>query len=360
MSKIVIFSDLHVHPWREFSDGESRLLDCVSVLTDIRDYCQQHEIKLVLFGGDLFHKRGVVQTRAFNLVVQELANWRTHELRLLCVAGNHDHANREGSVHALQALRDAELIWDCPETVHSSPMPELGVHLSLFSYCDDRDEFRRRVDSVPTNTDPHLAVFHHGFEGARVGSSLEYQVKESIDGSELEGRFTRIFSGHYHTRQPIEGVESATYIGSPLECTRSDRTAATEEADKGFLVYDTADDSVSLVPLTRPHFVRMVEEELDSGTAWEEKADGNYVDLIYEDIDPRVAEAQLIDAGAEGVKLIPVARPKAAKNRLEVDASLDASTLLDRYLEYRSEDIGAKNLVRERLHRLGVTLLSTD
>ena len=84
------------------------------MLRSVREHCVVHGISVVLFGGDLFHKRGVLYTLPYNLVVEELATWRRSGLRLLANVGNHDLADRSGKVHALQALESAGLLQSVP------------------------------------------------------------------------------------------------------------------------------------------------------------------------------------------------------------------------------------------------------
>ncbi len=211
--KLVIFSDAHIHAWAEHSRDDrgapSRLRHCLSVLEQVRAYCMKHRIHRVLFGGDLFHKRGVLYTQPYNLVVEELAAWNRAGLHLYANVGNHDLADRAGKVHALQALRSAGLLitvgddgwsnWSFSDPdgheVHDSD----DVRVTAVAYCPGADELRRRTDAALEARAEHpesrftIGLFHHGFRGAKVGTSLEYVVKEDADPDAYAKEFSCMF-----------------------------------------------------------------------------------------------------------------------------------------------------------------------
>ena len=54
MSKVAIFSDLHIHNYGQFNDDSNvRLSNCLKVLNDIAEFCDSYGIDTVLFSGDL-------------------------------------------------------------------------------------------------------------------------------------------------------------------------------------------------------------------------------------------------------------------------------------------------------------------
>jgi metallophosphoesterase superfamily enzyme len=62
--KTLIFSDLHAHNYREFSEIDimginSRLGDCVRVLVYLKMFCEEQHIDRIVFTGDVFHIFGV-------------------------------------------------------------------------------------------------------------------------------------------------------------------------------------------------------------------------------------------------------------------------------------------------------------
>ena len=371
--KLVIFSDAHIHAWSEHSRDEggdgvtppvpSRLGHCVSVLQRIRKYCCVHEIDNVLFSGDLFHKRGVLYTLPYNLVVAELATWRDSKIDLFANVGNHDAADRHGKVNALQALQSAGLLhtvnldgwenWIIGES-------EAEVCITAVAYCPNADELRRRTDAALSSLHDGrgdvsgaftVGLFHHGFRGARVGTSLEYTVKEEADPDEYAKSFDVMFSGHYHAHQSIGTRENAWYIGSPMEFVRGDTSP------KGFLVLDTEEATVERVDLDLPRFVtltgaQIADEDFDVGA----HVRGNFVDVVFDALPMPwdSVEATLRKLGAEGVKACPTRPDRAPKSsRLAVDPTAGDRQLLEAYMDH----VGVDASERDDLLRVGLALL---
>lgn len=352
---LVIFSDLHAHAFPEFG-AESRLEDCISVLADIRTFCIDNGVKRVVFGGDLFHKRGVIHTRPYVQVANELSAFRDAGIGFDAVDGNHDHEDSDGTVHALQPLMAGGLVRGIGK--RGWRVIALGdCCLVMFAYCDSKKTLAARIKAATKAASKwpakrRIAVFHHGFKGARVGSSLEYEVKEPIDAKKLrlDKLFGIVFSGHYHTHQPIEGVRRGWYIGSPLEHTRSDRT----DDRKGFLVVDTETLRFRRVALHKPRFVSI------AAGAITEDVKGNFVDVVYERADDALETtlAQLKELGVRGINPIPLAKAKASSvQRLNVSPTLAPQKVLRRYVKHKRKDVHKRGLNRSALVRFGLELM---
>lgn len=357
--KLVLFSDLHVHDWQEYSVDHSRLHHGVSVLKKVRSYCQTNDVNAVLFGGDLFHKRGVLYTLPYNLVVEELAIWRRCGIDLYANVGNHDATDRDARVHALAALASAGLLRTVGEDGWANWTIDRGkVDVTAVAYCAGADELRRRTDAaladrkVLGQADFTVGLFHHGFKGARVGTSLEYVVKEDANAGEYLRHFDAFFSGHYHAHQEIGTRGNGWYIGSPMEFVRG------ETSPKGFLVLDTEEAEIERVDLDLPRFVKLtsdqiVDEDFDVG----EHVKGNYVDVVYDELPMKweAIEGVLGKLGALAVRAVPtrtVASTKVA--RLKVDPGAGDRQLLEAYMGH----VDVPESERADLLRVGLELLA--
>lgn len=368
--RLAVFSDLHVHAWQEHSVDRgggvpSRLAHCVSVLRRVREYACDNGVDAVLFGGDLFHKRGVLYTLPYNLVVAELAAWRLHGLRLYANVGNHDAADRSGSVHALQALESAGLL----RTVGSDGWANwlladegrggADVVVTAVAYCPGAEELRRRTDAAlaarPDGSDHStpftVGLFHHGFRGARVGTSLEYVVKEDADPDEYAKHFDVLCSGHYHAHQDIGTLGNAWYVGSPLEFVRG------ETSPKGFLVIDTDEATMERVDLDLPRFVKLTGAQIaDPDFDVEAHVRGNYVDVVFDELPLpwEQVDATVRRLGAEGTRACPTRADKLPKSsRLEVDPTLGDRQILEAYVDH----VGVDPAERDDLLRVGLALI---
>lgn len=360
--KLVFFSDLHAHAFPEFG-ATDRLLDCLSVLTDIRKWCVKHDVKHVFFGGDLFHKRGVLWTSPYVAVANELSRFKEAGIAFYAVDGNHDHEDKDGKIHALQPLIAGGLLRGIGKSgFRVVPLDDCCV--TMFAYCESRDVLAKRIEKAVGAAPPsevHIGLFHHGFKGARVGSQLEYEVKEPIDARKLKLHkiFKMVLSGHYHAHQPIAGVRRGWYIGSPLEHTRSDRS----EERKGFLVVDTQKQTLKRIALKKPRFITI---DLPADPAKHHPSmlhdvQGNFVDVVYAKADDSLDAflALVKQRGARGVNPIALPSAKAGKftKRLDVSPTLSPVKVLKRYVKHRKRDIKRQGLDRTALMRLGLELM---
>lgn len=336
--KVIFFSDLHAHAWSEFSnnvDGlPDRLVDCVSVIDAVTSYAVAHRIKHIVFGGDMTHVPGTLKTMVLQLLTAALHRAKKAGLKVYADPGNHDYQDRAGSYNTIRILQECGLL------ISSSNLLDLsGVELALLPYTDSEDEFKRRIEKFPARK--LIAVFHHGFKGARTGSDLEYIVKNPISCAVLPKEWIA-FSGHYHTHQRVDN--RLTYIGSPLEHTRSDRN----KERKGFIVYDTNKNSIKTVPLKSPQFIELSELELlgpMSGAA------GNFVDMTVCDVDPAEASEQIMAAGARGCYVSMRATPKTARKTVSKTRGSDRDILLA-YINERKAD--------KHLLDVGLSLLAEE
>jgi DNA repair exonuclease SbcCD nuclease subunit len=362
-SKIIVLSDTHFHPFTEFATFDEhgrneRLVGDVGILDTITAYALEHKIKHVVHGGDLLHKPGMVPTEAYALVAAALRRMRDAGITFIGNDGNHDHADRAGTVHSLQALASgglAEIVGDC--TLEGSPSPDEGCRILytrktyqqpvvLFSYCEDPKVLLKRVRNVKKamgdGTTEALAIFHHGFKGARVGTLLEKVIREPVEGGELEGIFARILSGHFHTAQPILGLTNGSYIGSPQEHTRSDIELLSQP--KGFIVYDFQNNSFERVPVNRPRFTKVT-----SAHAPTLEVKGNYVDMTYhQGEDSERLRKELLEAGAAGVRTLRLPTKESIEQdgeRMRIRASASPQRALSKHVKRAAPKAERKELL---------------
>ena len=356
--KFAILSDLHVHDWQEHSTDRSRLHHGISVLQKVREYSIKNGISDVLFGGDLFHKRGLLYTLPYNLVVAELAKWKAMDLDLKANVGNHDAADRLAKIHALTALESAGLLQTVGNDGWADWTIDRGkVDITAVAYCSEAAELRRRTDAALESreklghADVTIGLFHHGFRGARVGTSLEYLVKEDADADAYAKSFDVMFSGHYHAHQEIGTLGNAWYVGSPMEFVRG------ETSPKGFLVFDTEEMELERVTIDLPRFVKLTGEEIaDEDFDVREHVKGNYVDVVFDELPLpwESVEATLRKLGALGIRACPTRDSNLPKStRLQIDPTQGDRQLLESYMEH----VGVDPSERDDLLRTGLELL---
>ncbi len=328
---VALFSDLHAHKWREFSKLTSegvndRLVDCVSVLTAIDRYCQKHGIEHILCLGDLFHKRAILDVETFNLVFKTVARSKS---KWWLMDGNHDQATKDGRIHSLEPFAELKNV---KVNVGSGPEKVGDIFVDFFPYQDNEKEVMAELESMKRLANRgSIACMHHGFKGARVGSSLEYEVKEPLDPKlVVKMGYDFIFSGHYHHEQYL--APNLMYLGAPLEHTRHDKS----NGERGFKVYDTKEKTVKRVRLKRPRFITYKNEGKWKRIIIDEEVKGNFVDLVTDDEDPSSYVKALLNAGARGVEVKPIQDVSEQKmvKRLDVDPTTDPKEVVKKYAKW--------------------------
>jgi DNA repair exonuclease SbcCD nuclease subunit len=252
MSKFIVFSDLHAHPFRQFSENGSRLENCLGVISDVFHYANEHGCKIILFCGDMFHEPGKISTIAFNKLVGILN--RMHEMypeiRMIAISGNHDQQGRNTldtpSQSAMEALAEAVpeviTIWDnCADLVE-------GVHICGIPYYEFPEDFSRvlegMVESIPLDT-PSILMMH------QVPTGSVDPIPAQIDSRDIRfGGFSVVLNGHIHRHQSIRNTFIT--VGSPLHQDLGDI-----DQTKGILLLDTDTKQMTRIPLDYPEFRRI-------------------------------------------------------------------------------------------------------
>lgn len=345
-------ADLHLHKWREFAQLKNgvndRLLDGIGVLQSMESYAVSHGIKHAIFAGDLSHKRGWLDVELFNMAYDF---FRRSALYWWLLDGNHDQATKDGRIHSLESLAALSNICVTGRSLHLIN----NVPFDFFPYRDDEKTVMEDLRKANRNKRANpVAIMHHGFKGARVGSSLEYEVKEPLDPQAvLNVGYDFVFSGHYHTRQHL--APNLMYIGAPCEHTRHDRS----KRKRGFLVFNTATKDVRVVPLKTPRFVELKIEDpdVDWNLVGKEDIEGHFIDLTIPEEDSGAVE-RLMKNGARGVnvEIEPRVVLKAQKRRLDIDPSTDPRTVVEKYVAW-SVDHERTKIDSELLKRVGLDLI---
>lgn len=229
MTDFLVFSDFHAHnfqafskqvPWPTGGSINSRLKDCVDVIEEMRAYAKQHNIKHVLFGGDLFHSRSAVKTEVFNVIYEAVNAWADDLAYMFMIPGNHDMADREGHVHSLKAFRRENLIL-MDQNWHALYRPEIKVQIIGVPYTPDREEAARRLERVGKAADdckakygaPSILLAHLGMQGAKVGSDYVLVSDNDVTVSDIpHDKFALCLFGHYHQHQQL--FSNGWFIGA--------------------------------------------------------------------------------------------------------------------------------------------------
>lgn len=263
--KIVATADWHIHEFQEFSKSipviwdshkmrfvesstgrlmNSRLMNTLEGICDIRDYCISNKIKYVLNAGDVFHKRGTISVNAFNAAYKVISSFREAGIELIIIAGNHDQVdasdNPATSIYTFSniatiiesptilsisdgALRAPEDIGRATPALTDKGGSAAQVQILALPYSKNKNyllsEFHRLMPQVE-NTKKSILMLHLGIQGGVVGSGMT-MVNEDYQLSEFSPEKWRyIILGHFHRPQLL--AANAFYTGTPVQNSFSD------------------------------------------------------------------------------------------------------------------------------------------
>jgi DNA repair exonuclease SbcCD nuclease subunit len=95
--RCIVFSDLHMHNFKEFSRIDrmfglnTRLLDSSNILMQIKNYCLENNIKTVIFCGDFFHKSNEITPDVYYLAINSISSFKKEGIKIIAIPGQHDY-----------------------------------------------------------------------------------------------------------------------------------------------------------------------------------------------------------------------------------------------------------------------------
>lgn len=253
--KFIFTTDQHYHLFTEFSTPDdtyvtSRFKEQIDSLKQTFELARKHKADLI-FGGDLFHKRGAVDTRVFNQVFHVFAS--NPDVTVHMVRGNHDSVTNslytESSIDTFDALPNVS-VYSTPEVYVSNL-----VNILFIPYGDETDVLKEAIKEFRVSESrTSILVGHLGLEGASTGLNSHRLSGAFTLGDLRPEAFDFILLGHYHKPQNLGGHPYFIYGGSATQNSFSDEGDAhgvhliTVEEDR-------LENSIEFIPLDAKGFV---------------------------------------------------------------------------------------------------------
>lgn len=353
--KILIFSDLHIHPHKKSSD---RLSDCLKALDWVFDVADEKDCPNIVFLGDLFHDRQKIDVlayqRTFEILERRMSGGR---FRLTLLLGNHDLWHHQkldvSSVNPLRTLPGVTVVAE--PSVREIREGDESFHMGFLPYThspiEDLKEVERSWGSRPKGR--RVLGGHIAVDGAvwniRHRTLSDVTVEHEGDmvrvGPEIFCGWDRVFLGHYHASQKMS--DHVEYVGSPLQLSFG-------EADqkKHVIVYDTSTDALEYVVNDfSPKHLIIREGEFD-----EAELKGNFVRLEVENIaGSHMAELRQRLVEDMGVSTLEIKQSSTDESHVIDDAKSilsDEDKMIERYVE----QVAPEGLDRERLVSVGAEI----
>ncbi len=216
MTKILVFSDIHIHPHKKSSE---RLEDCLKVLDWVFATAIANKVENIVFAGDLFHDRQKIDVLTYQKTFEIFNKYlKGNSLKIFLLLGNHDlwHYQRwdVSSVFPLAAVDNVQVI-DRPSTIKI-----LDKDVSFLPYTHNPMEDLKKISNKSKN---RILFGHVAIDGATLNTMHATQSEVGIEhdgemvkvNAEIFQGWDQVFLGHYHAEQKLD--YNVEYIGSPLQ-----------------------------------------------------------------------------------------------------------------------------------------------
>lgn len=267
--KFAIFSDLHVHTYKQFDVDGSRLKNSLQALRDVFNHCQANGIKHLFFAGDLYHLQKVLPTEAVNRLFETLQDLFTNtKVALYAISGNHDFAEKNlldrPGVTALSHLAEMFPRFHLIDN-QNVYFEALGMHVGGLPYYDYREHFQEALKRSKQVLQPerfNMLLIHQTPSGL-----IDFPIPSECDPANDFGEFDLVLCGHIHTRRKL--ADNFWLVGSPLAQSYQDPIEY-----RGFMVFEVEPGEAgrysvksNFIELDYPQFLTVPEGEEDERTA---------------------------------------------------------------------------------------------
>ena len=199
---------------------------------------EEYGINKVIHLGDAFDSRKGIDFSALSWAKNNIFDrFQEMGIDVHLITGNHDcYYKNTNNVNAVDLLlREYDNV-----TVYSEPTEVmLGKLPTLFIPWINQENEESTLKLIQKTTCP-CAMGHLELQGFRVNKQI---VMEHGLESKLFGKFTRVYSGHYHTRSNNGTV---FYLGNPYEMFWNDVNDT-----RGFHIFDT--ETITHEPVNNPY-----------------------------------------------------------------------------------------------------------
>jgi len=269
----VVLSDWHIHSYKNFNNGSSRLDNCLRVLEDVGKFCHSKEIKTILFVGDLYDTHQAIFTEVVNRTIEAFLDFAKNypDITIYAISGNHDQGTKNIlGKEAVTALSHIESVIPNNFVLIDNKSVGIGDGIAIHGvpYYEYKEHFRVKLEerSVVAETmfdTKNILLIHQ----TPAGLDNEMIPADTNPADELYKPFDYTFCGHIHLHKRI--TENFCLVGNPIH-----RDAADTGKDKGFLVMNLVKPEKGFIFIKLigyPEFISAFDDEEV------EDAENNYV-----------------------------------------------------------------------------------
>jgi DNA repair exonuclease SbcCD nuclease subunit len=277
----------------------SRLYSQYLVVKQILDYCLEHQIKHVFFGGDWFHTFNTISAITLHWSIKSLQLLTDNQIQVYINDGNHDHATRSGQYTSLTAFERPYCY------VSQDRSFDVGVlKVKMIGYKENRDALLMNIEHEHID----MLFLHQGVSGEPMPSGFVIP-DEILKPNDIPSN-TICWTGHYHNHKQI--TPNLTIIGSPLQLVWSDTSQT-----RGWIDYNTDTGEMLHIESVAPKFLNNPDPSVD--------VKGHFV---------RVPPGVEVDKSAAFVQVLTEEEVPVTIHSLELPTDLSPVALTRKYAEH--------------------------
>jgi DNA repair exonuclease SbcCD nuclease subunit len=356
--KILIFSDVHIHPHKRSTD---RLDDCVRVLDWVFNSAKENGIKNIVFLGDLFHDRQKIDVLTYQRTFEVMEKNLDGNTNLFLLLGNHDIWHNEktdvSSVNPLRNMPGVRVIGK--PSVHEISEEGEKFHFAFLPYThnpiEDLKDIESEWDRLCKTDQAKVLGGHISVDGAflntRYNTVADVTIEHDGDmvkvGPGIFESWDRVFLGHYHAEQKLN--DKVEYVGSPLQLSFGEAFQK-----KHIIVLETKDLSVKYIEndFSPKHFI-IGQNDIDSYDL-----DGSFVRLEVDDI----ASTEMIEIRDKLISESKVSTLEIKQTPKKEDHTIsDATAILQKeeeMIQKYVDQVASEELDKNLLVKIGTEICS--
>ena len=294
---------------------------------------KEHGVEAVIHMGDAFDSRKSIDYQSLEwskrVVFDNLKDYDVH-----MIIGNHDtyykNTNEVNSPELLLQTYSNIKTYSEPTEVNIG-----GLNILLLPWINQSNE-TLSIDYIK-KTSCRCAMGHLELRGFRVNRSL---IMEHGTESKLFEKFTKVYSGHYHTRSDDGRI---FYLGNPYEMYWTDVNDT-----RGFHIFDT--ETLEHTPINNPYklYHNIYYEDTPYQTFDFSKYDSKIVKVIVRKKSKPKSFEKFIDklysSGIQDLKIVENFDIQESED-FEIEEEENTMSILNRYIDESEFELD-KNIIK--------------
>lgn len=320
--KFIFFTDSHFHLFTNYAKPDEfyyndRFREQIEALQEVFNIAKEEEA-IVIFGGDLFHKRNAVDTRVYNEVFKVFA--RNKDVAVLMIRGNHDATTN--SIYTDSSIDTFNYLPNVTVFTAFGAIEKNNVNIVFTAYGDETEEIKEYIKSNVQEDKVNVLVGHLGVEGSLTGKG-SHRLEGAFGYQDLQPElYDFILLGHYHRRQYFSNPNHF-YGGSLMQQSFSD-----EQEANGVHLIDTDKLTTTFIPINTRKFITVQGDNIPENIE-ELVEQGHFIRFIGT---PEQAKALELDEVESNVQ-VQMKKKYTVEKRIDSEVTDDPVTIASSYAD---------------------------